>query len=107
VSVVLQAKGPVTLSQLITGYPIPPALGPNLSGGMLTIKDPSQLAPFGDSTVGILPITGTDPNNLTITFIDPATGTTLGVQGSYTYPTTSGSSGGSGSSTSGSSTPTP
>jgi hypothetical protein len=107
VSALSQAKGPTALSVLTNGYPIPPTLGPTLNGGMLTIKDPSQLAPLGDSTVGIMPITGTDPNNLQVTFIDLTTGATVTVDASIVYPTSSGSSGSSGSSaTSGGTTPT-
>src|SRR5262249_49371895 len=72
-----QAYGPTPLQQLLSGYPVPPSSGPNLSGGMLVVNDPSVLASLGNSTVALVPVTspsGSGSTNLTLTLVNTATG---------------------------------
>jgi hypothetical protein len=99
----------ILLSELLSGYPIPPSLGPGLTGDMIVLTDPTAW-PFsaGQSNVAVVPVlltgapSGTGPvgSSGTLTFLDVSTGTTFSVpvaivpavpaQGAGVAPTTPG-----------------
>jgi hypothetical protein len=77
----------VLLSELFSGYPLPPSVGPALQNDTLVLSNPSAW-PFSqqNSPVAVVPVMlvggssmGTGPSSYTLVLLDPVTGFTYSV----------------------------
>jgi hypothetical protein len=89
-------NGGMTISQLFSGYPLPPTGGPALQNNLLTLSDPSAVPyPMQNSNVALVPVllvsnsgTGSGPSSpsYTLVMLDPVSGTTYSLAVNMTSP---------------------
>jgi hypothetical protein len=78
------STGGMTISQLFSGYPLPPGGGPALQGDLVSIDSSTVPMPMQDSTVAVIPILlvsagGSGYGSATLVLLDPSSGATYSV----------------------------
>jgi hypothetical protein len=86
----------VLFSELLSGYPLPPSVGPNLQGDLLVLSNPSAF-PYSlqNSNVAVVPILLTATSSMgpgstpsyTLILLDPVSGVTYSIPVTLLPPT--------------------
>jgi hypothetical protein len=96
------SNGGMTVSQLFSGYPLPPSVGPALSNNLVTLSDPSAVPfPMQNSNVALVPVLLVAGSNMgsgssssssyTLVMLDPASGMTYSLAVNMVSPAPVGS----------------
>jgi hypothetical protein len=90
------SQGGMTISQLFSGYPIPPGGGPALGNDLVTLSDASSAPyPMQNSNVALVPVllvsgsgtgSGSSSSSYTLVMLDPTSGSTYSLAVNMTPP---------------------